>query len=189
MRDINLRNWRDERRDKKTKSFIELNVYISALILMVLVLLHLILGSLSSNQNNINNYLKNEEALLDAKLEQITEYENEIKNITERMKIINRLQGNRTDLIFVFDEIAKLTPKEVRLTSMKKESGYIDIEGVAVSQLTISRYLKALSSSDKLLDPRLKQVLAAERESGFERSKFFIKAQTKINAEETEGDQ
>jgi len=189
MRDINLRNWRDERRDKKTKSFIELNFYISALILMVLVLFHLILGTLLSNQTNVNNYLKNEESVLDKKLAQITEYEDEIKNITERMKIINRLQGDRTDLIYVFDEIAKRTPKEVRLTSMKKEAGFVDIEGVAISQLTISRYLKSLSNSDKLLNPRLDQVLSAEKEGGFERSRFFIKAQTKINIENIDGGQ
>lgn len=187
MYEINLRNWRDDRREKKTKSFIELNVYISSLVLIVLVLLHLILGTLLNNQTKVNNYLKNEEAILDQKLAQITEYENEIKSITERMKIINKLQGERTDLVYVFDEIARITPKEIRLTGLKKESGFVDIEGVSVSQLTISRYLKDLKESNKLLNPKLDQVLADEKENGFERSRFYIKAQTPSNVEETKG--
>lgn len=186
MREINLRSWRDERREKDTKAFIELNAYISISVLTILFLFHMGLSSLLNNQLTVNNYLKKEDSELDAKLIQITNDENEIESITNRMMIINRLQGNRTDLIFVFDEIAKLTPKEVRLTGMKKESGYIDIEGVAISQLTISRYLKSLSSSNKLLNPRLDQVLAAEKESGFERSRFFIKAQTSMNISEGE---
>lgn len=176
MNNTNLRNWRKEKRQKKSKNFLELNIFISVLVVLALILINTIITALVSKQETINNYLKEEQAVLNVKLETISELESKMKEITERMTIINKLQKERTDVTMILDEIVTLTPKEIKLTSLKRQAGYITIEGVSVSQLTISRYLKNLTSSEKISDAKLEQVLADKKVDGFERSRFFIKA-------------
>ena len=149
MNNTNLRNWRKEKRQKKSKNFLELNIFISVLVVLALILINTIITALVSKQETINNYLKEEQAVLNVKLETISELESKMKEITERMTIINKLQKERTDVTMILDEIVTLTPKEIKLTSLKRQAGYITIEGVSVSQLTISRYLKNLTSSEK----------------------------------------
>ena len=112
-----------------------------------------------------------------------------MKEITERMNIINKLQKERTDVTKIFDEIVLLTPKEIKLTSLKRQAGYIHIEGISVSQLTISGYLKNLSTSEKIKNAKLEQVLADQKVDGFERSKFFIKATESEVLENKQGEQ
>ncbi len=176
MNNTNLRNWRKEKRQKKSKNFLELNIFIGILVVLALILINTIITALVTKQETINNYLKEEQAVLNVKLETISELESKMKEITERMTIINKLQKERTDVTIILDEVVMLTPKEIKLTSLKRQAGYINIEGVSVSQLTISRYLKNLTSSEKILDAKLEQVLADKKVDGFERSRFFIKA-------------
>lgn len=186
MNNTNLRNWRKEKREKKSKSFLELNVFIAVLVILSLVLINIIATGLLSKQESINNFLKEEDAVLNVKLETIGTLESKMKEITERMTIINKLQKERTDVTIVLDEIVKLTPKEIKLTSLKRQAGYIYIEGVSVSQLTISKFLTNLTKSNKISDSKLEQVIADQKVDGFERSKFFIKSKESTNETEKE---
>lgn len=183
MSDVNFRSWRDEKRKKKTKSFVELNVFISALIIFVLVMTNVVSTALINKQKTVNDYLESEEAILNEKLEEIGGYETKVKEITERMKVINTLQSDRVNVVIIFDEVVSKTPKEIKLTSLKREGGYVLIEGVSVSQLRISNFLKNLSTSEHITSPRLEQVIADKKVNGFERSKFFIRANETIDLE------
>lgn len=183
MSDINLINWRDKRRKKRTKSYVELNVFFVSIVLFTMVMINVISGALISKQEAKNNFLKSEDQILNVKLTEISEYESKVKAITERMKIINDLQSDRITAVIIFDEVVSKTPKEIKLTSLKRENGFILIEGVSVSQLTISNYLKNLSTSKFITSPRLEQVIADEKVDGFERSRFYIKANETINLE------
>lgn len=186
MSNINLRNWRKEKRQKKSKQFLELNLFVSLLVIISLILINVIVSALVTKQESVNNYLKEEQAVLNVRLETISDLESKMKEITERMNIINKLQKERTDVTKIFDEIVLLTPKEIKLTSLKRQAGYIQIEGISVSQLTISGYLKNLSTSEKIKNAKLEQVLADQKVDGFERSKFFIRA---VEAEVLENEQ
>lgn len=179
MININLRNWREERRKEKTKSYLEINVFIGILIVLALVLTNLVASKIIENQKQINNYLKSEQKDLNTKLTEIGELENQIRAINSRMEIINDLQKNRSNAIIILDEIAKKTPKEIKLRKLKRENGFLAIEGISVSQLNISTYLRNLDDSKYFSNTRLEQVIADEKVDGFERSRFFIKTQDK----------
>lgn len=176
-REINLRNWREDLRKKKTKKYAEINVYAFGFLLAVMGTLSFLESQKISKQENINNYLKSEMKLLDNDLREIGQLEKTMNQIVERMEIINSLQSNRADLVLILDEIALITPKEIKLTSLKRENGKIMIEGISVSQLNISTYLTNLSNSVNFKSPRLERVVADEKVDGFERSRFFITAE------------
>lgn len=178
-REINLRDWREDKRKKKTKRYAEINVYSFLILFFVMGVLSFVESQKIGKQENINNYLKSEMRLLDDDLRRIGQLEKTMKQIIERMEIINSLQSNRSDLVHILDEIAAITPKEIKLTSLKRENGYIKLEGISVSQLNISEYLKNLGQSDNFKTPRLERVVADEKVDGFERSKFFITAEEK----------
>ena len=173
---INLVNWRDVRRKEGSKKYIRLNVYISLFICSILVITGSIYNSNYNKQYEKNAYLKKEISNLDIKLKTITASENEIKELSSRMNIINSLQSNRSEVVMLLDEIAKTTPKEITLSRLKREGANIKIEGKSISQLDISLYLNKLKVSDFFDDTMLEQVIADKTVNGFERSNFFIQA-------------
>lgn len=177
MKDINLRNWREEKRTKDGRQYKEINVLILVLLVLAVVLTNLVATTVVGKQRKINDYLKSEQVVLNQNLTKIGELEKKIKEINSRMEIINSLQGDRSNIIIIFDEIAKKTPKEVKLKKLKRENEFLKIEGISVSQLNISTYLTNLNNSDSFLSPRLEQVVADKKVDGFERSRFFIKTE------------
>lgn len=172
--ELNLRNWREDLRKKKTKRYAEINIYTFIFLFLFMITISFVESQKISKQENVNNYLKSEMKLLDDDLRKIGQLEKTMNQIIERMEIINALQSNRSDLVLILDEIAAITPKEIKLTSLKRDNGMIKIEGISISQLNISTYLKNLGGSDNFKTPRLERVVADEKVDGFERSRFFI---------------
>ncbi len=180
--EINLRNWRDVKRAKRTKKYFDFNVLLILSFLCLAFFMNMYRSSFIGSQENVNNYLKTELSVLDSNLTTIDNLKGTIDQITERMEIINSLQSNRSELVIIFDEMALITPKEIRLVTLKRENGDIEIEGVSISQLNISSFLKNLDNSDNFKNPRLVQVIADKKVEGFERSRFFIKAEERVKS-------
>jgi len=174
--ELNLRNWREDIRKKKTKRYAEINIYAFLSLFVFMIVISFLESQKIGKQENVNNYLKQEMKLLDDDLRKIGQLEKTMNQIVERMEIINSLQSNRADLVLILDEIASITPKEIKLTSLKRENGLIKIEGVSISQLNISSYLKNLGNADNFSSPRLERVVADAKVDGFERSRFYITA-------------
>ena len=111
-------------------------------------------------QNSRNDLLQTEIAVLDVKIIEINELKLRKKQMIERMEVILALQGNRPDIVRIYDEFVRATPRGVYFTDMKKQAGNISLVGYAESNSRISTLMRQLDSAQMFKEPNLTKVEA-----------------------------
>jgi type IV pilus assembly protein PilN len=118
------------------------------------------LSSAIDTQNARNDFLKKEIATLDARIQEIKELKTRRQQLLERMKIIQDLQGNRSIIARVFDQLVRTLPDGVYFTSLKMTGDSIAINGAAESNNRVSSLMRNLDGSEWLAAPNLSEVKA-----------------------------
>lgn len=135
-------------------------------------------------QDQRNNRLKSEIALLQEELKEIKELEETKNNLLARMEIIQQLQGQRPQIVHTFHEIASRLPDGIFLTSMKQAAGSkLILEGRAESNARVSALMRRMERSDYLADPLL-DVIESDTADGI--SSFKLSLQQERPANDTE---
>ena len=155
MAKINLLPWREERRKQKQRDFL------GALVLSVLVgalifgLVHLYIEGLKAYQEQRNQILQNEIALLDKKLVDIKDIEEKKKKLLAKIDLIQKLQESRPEIVHLFEEIPKTTPDGVFLTKFAQTGTELLFEGKSQSNARVSAFMRAIEASPWLQKPTL----------------------------------
>lgn len=171
---INLLPWREEYRQEKRKEF---------LVVLVLVLILAVVASLGwkgvvsaqvEDQQARNQRLTDGIRVLDNQLKEINTLKERKKQFIERMDVIQNLQGNRAEIVKVFDEFVRAVPDGVFFTAMERKGDQISLTGFAESNVRVSALMRQLDESDKFVAPDLKKIEAdptlGEQGSRFELS-------------------
>lgn len=160
MANINLLPWREQLREQRKKDFgIALGVTVVAAALILFGVDRFFNASID-NQNDVNAYLRDQTKLLDQKIVEIRELQEQKEALTARMTVIQELQGNRPVIVRLFDELVRTLPEGVYYNSITRVNDLISLEGVAESNSRISALMRDLDASDWFADPDLKQVTA-----------------------------
>ncbi|MFK7993029.1 MAG: PilN domain-containing protein [Granulosicoccus sp.] len=107
-------------------------------------------------QDQRNNRLNTEIALLQEELKEIKELEETKNNLLARMEIIQQLQGQRPQIVHTFHEIASRIPDGIYLTAMKQSgSTQLVLEGQAESNARVSALMRRMDRSEYFKNPRL----------------------------------
>ena len=160
MARINLLPWREERRRELNKSFYITTGFLGVLGLSLVFAVNLQIDAQVSAQKKRNNFIVNEQKALEQKIVEINELKNERAQLESRMKIIQDLQGNRSVVVRLFDEIAKNTPDGVHLRKIDRVSNKFKIEGVAEANNRISNFMRNLDQSSWFKNPNLTSVVS-----------------------------
>jgi type IV pilus assembly protein PilN len=147
MAKINLLPWRAELREQRKKEFM---VTIGAVFLLAVVLAGLtwmFFNARLSDQQQANQQVTAANESLDQKLKALDGLQARRDEIVERMKVIQDLQGKRPVSVRLFDEVARMMPANLYLTSFKREGDKFTIEGKAESPNTVSEFLRNLEAS------------------------------------------
>ncbi len=160
MANINLLPWRERKREEHKKSFfISLGVA-AGIAVALLGLSDRVVNASINNQATLNEYLRQQIVLLDEKLVQIKLLREQKTALTERMAVIQGLQGTRPIIVRLFDELARSLPEGVYYNSIIRTGDSISLEGVAESNNRISALMRDLDASKWFADPDLRQVNA-----------------------------
>jgi type IV pilus assembly protein PilN len=160
MANINLLPWREHLREERKKQFfVQLGVAAVVAALVIFILNRLITSSIDT-QNAVNTYLRDEIAVLDKKIVEIRQLQEQKKTLTARMKVIQDLQGNRPVIVRLFDELVRTLPEGVYYNSITRTNDSISIEGVADSNNRVSALMRSLEESEWFAEPDLRQVSA-----------------------------
>ena len=116
MANINLLPWRDEYRREKQQEFLTIVGGVALVALLCAYLWVSMVNSRIENQSQRNNLLNNEIGLLDKKVKEIKELRERRRELIERMKVIQGLQGERPVIVRYFDEMVRAIPEGVYLT-------------------------------------------------------------------------
>ena len=160
MANINLLPWRERKREEHKKSFfISLGVA-AGIAVALLGLSDRVVNASINNQATLNEYLRQQIVLLDEKLLQIKLLREQKAALTERMAVIQGLQGTRPIIVRLFDELARSLPEGVYYNSIIRTGDSISLEGVAESNNRISALMRDLDASKWFADSDLRQVNA-----------------------------
>ncbi len=160
MANINLLPWRERKREEHKKSFfISLGVA-AGIAVALLGLSDRVVNASINNQAALNEYLRQQIVLLDEKLLQIKLLREQKAALTERMAVIQGLQGTRPIIVRLFDELVRSLPEGVYYNSIIRTGDSISLEGVAESNNRISALMRDLDASKWFADPDLRQVNA-----------------------------
>ncbi|MCB1616255.1 MAG: PilN domain-containing protein [Pseudomonadales bacterium] len=160
MATINLRPWREERRERLKKQFINITAIIGGVGLVVGLIWLQIVNGMIGGQNSRNSMLQSEIAVLDQKVEEINKLKRKKDDLLERMQVIQNLQGNRPLIVHIFDELARTVPDGVFYSRMERKGDKIFLEGTAEANSRVSSLMRRLDESEYFINPNLTKVIA-----------------------------
>jgi len=169
---INLLPWREAERKKRQRDFgIALGGALVAAIAAIVVTF-LAYSQMISTQEDRNNRLTEEIAILDKDIKEIDALERQKERLLARMEIIDQLQKSRPEIVHLFDELSRQLPEGVYLTGMKQTGSRVEIRGVAQSSTRVSALMRQIDASEWLTDPEVERV--ETKSTGSQRQSEFV---------------
>ncbi len=166
MARINLLPWREEKRLQREKSFYTALVIATILAVVIIVAVSMQIEMMIKYQQNRNNYLKIEIAQLEKSILEIKGLQKKKNSLVERMKVIQKFQTHRSDSVHLLDEVTKVLPEGVHLTSYKQINQKQDFKGVAQSNARVSAFMRNIARSKWLEKPDLNVIKAKGKVEG-----------------------
>lgn len=160
MANINLLPWREREREERKQRFMMVLAVTVGLAGLALFIADRVLVSQIDNQNARNRYLTEQIAVLDLKIGEIRQLQQQKRDLSDRMAVIQDLQGKRPVIVRLFDELVRTLPEGIYYDRLTRTEDSIAIEGVAESNSRVSALMRALEESDWFASPDLRQVTA-----------------------------
>lgn len=166
MAKINLLPWRLERRKLKQKEFITMLVTAAAIAVGLSILIVLYYNGQISGQEGRNNYLTTEIASIDKQIEQIKDLDKQKADLLSRKKAIECLQGRRSLMVHLFDDLVRTIPDGVKLISLEQDGSKLTVNGNSQSNARVSAYMRNLQVSGWMSQPELTIIEAKGGDKG-----------------------
>lgn len=158
---INLLPWREARRKAHNTQFFVLMGMVAALAGSIVLLVHGYYATRISIQTERNRFIKNENTKLDKEIAEITKLKEEIQALLSRKRVIETLQGDRAQTVYLLEQLVRQTPDGVYLTSIKQTGSKVNLTGYAQSNARVSTLMRNLEASHFMDNPVLIEIKAA----------------------------
>jgi type IV pilus assembly protein PilN len=158
---VNLLPHREARRRRARQYFFVLSGFAFALGLTIWGAVHVVNLNRVSSQNERNAYLKTEIASLDKQIDEIKKLKDEIAALLARKQVIESLQTDRAQTVYLLDQLVKQMPEGVYLKSMVQKGPKVSLVGYAQSNARVSTLMRNIESSQWLERPELVEIKSA----------------------------
>lgn len=158
MAHINLLPWREWERERKKKEFLANVVGVLLFAGVVVFVAGWMLDGNIKEQNGRNNFLQTKISALDSKIAEISTLKQQRKELLDRMRVIQELQGNRPIIVHIFDELVRTLSKGVHYRSLEMQGTELKIAGTAESNNRISSLMRNLDESQWFASPNLRSI-------------------------------
>jgi len=158
---INLLPWREARRKAQRQHLGMLGGMVAVLGLLIVGAVHLTIAGYISVQSDRNEFLKRENVRLDKEIEEIRKLKTEIAALLARKQVIERLQTDRAQAVYLLQELVQQVPDGVYLKGIKQTGLKVNLVGYAQSNARVSTLMRNLGASPYLEKPDLVEIKAA----------------------------
>jgi len=158
---INLLPWREARRKAHNLQFYILMGMVAGLAASIVLLGHGYYATRLSTQTERNKFLKDENAKLDKEIEEIKKLKEEIQALLSRKQVIETLQADRAQTVYLLDQLVRQTPDGVYLKSIRQTGSKVNLSGYAQSNARVSTLMRNLEASPYLENPDLVEIRVA----------------------------
>jgi type IV pilus assembly protein PilN len=149
MSQINLLPWREDAREQLKKDYlIVLGIVGMAATMLVFVWISLASARLTQQIERIE-YLQRNIAEMDKMVAEIVELKHKKEEMIARMRVIQDLQGNRSEIVKIFDELVRAMPEGVYLSELASTNNLVEMTGFSESNNRISALMRNLDNSHK----------------------------------------
>jgi len=180
MAKINLLPWRQELRKEQQRQFLTMMILSIVLVGVGILAVHLQYSRMIDTQNSRNDYLRKHIKEVEKQIAEINELASKKERLLARMEIIQQLQRNRPEIVRLFDELVRVMPDGVYLSSLKQNKTSLIMSGVAQSNARVSALMRNIDQSEWLANPQLVVIESGKKE---ESRKFTLRAQQKFKNE------
>jgi type IV pilus assembly protein PilM len=158
---INVLPHRELRRAALRKQFTFMGGSVAALGLAVGLLVHGVISGYAAVQESRNNFIVAENVKLDAQIEEIKRINDDIEALLARKQVIESLQSDRAQAIQILDQMVRIAPSGLYLTTMKQNGLKVAISGYAPSSDQVSAFMVSVQNSPYLEKPELVEIKAS----------------------------
>lgn len=171
---INLLPHREEKRKQRKAAFARLLALAALSGLAVVMAIGGVIAARIADQNQRNEFIRAENAKLDAQIKEISTLKQEIEALKARQQAVEDLQSDRNQPVYLMDELVKQVPEGVYLRSFKQENQRVVLNGYAQSNERVSELLRNLSNSSPWLErPDLIEIRSANLGQGKDATRAF----------------
>lgn len=157
---INLLPHREQKKAAHRKRFQTLMLASLLVAIGLTYLCYLQLEDAKASQLARNQRLDEEIGKINAKLSNIESLRQKKAELLARKQLVERLQYDRTQAVYIFDELIRLMPEGVFLKDFRQTGSNIALSGVALSSARVSLLMRSLAESNTFADPVLIEVSA-----------------------------
>jgi len=157
---INLLPHREEAKKAKREQFYVLTALVSVLSTLIVFAVYTLIDARVTTQGSNNDFLKQEIAVLDKQLEQIKRLKEQTQALLSRKQIIENLQRDRGETVYLLGELVRHVPEGVYLRTLKQDGLKVSLTGYAQSNARVSALMRNIEASPWLEEPQLVEVKA-----------------------------
>jgi type IV pilus assembly protein PilN len=179
---INLLPWREMRRKEQDRQLLSIGVGAWILMGLVIFYAHLHVTGLIENQQKRNEFLDKEIKKVEEEIKEIRELQAARSALLARMRVIQQLQMDRTQVVHLFDELVRKLPEGVYFTTLKQAGQTITLTGIAQSNARVSALMRNLDGSDWFANPDL-DVINVKPKGSDRVSEFTLRVNQKVKTE------
>jgi len=157
---INLLPWREARRKAQRQHLGILGGMMAVLGLLIVGAVYLTIAGYIAEQSARNEFLKRENVRLDKEIEEIKKLRSEIAALLARKQVIERLQADRAQAVYLLQELVQQVPDGVYLRSIRQTGLKVNTVGYSQSNARVSTLMRNFSASPHLENPELVEIKA-----------------------------
>lgn len=164
MANINLLPWRDEAREKQKRDYLGVLALVFLVSAIVVYMVLSLLEALTDEQRGRNGYLQAEIQQLEVQIAEINQITERKKDIEQRTEIILELQESRNSTTHVLDELVRIMPPGIYLSSLEKKGSLLLVEGRSESNNNVANMMRKVKASEWLTDPNMQSIVTQNEE-------------------------
>ena len=158
MTRINLLPWRDLRRTQRQRDLLGMLGGAALVAAGIVFLVQTELDLRIQYQQERNDYLRGEIALLKKAAEELQELQKTRSRLVDRLNVIQQLQTSRPGMVRMLDGLVRLIPQDIYLTAFKTTNIQVTLNGIARSNNIISEFMREIKASNLFGEPELRVI-------------------------------